>query len=62
VARIRGELDRLGRPGDVVDGGAGRGGAATGARGSPSGPQRPRNPELVAPDIIEFEPLRIDPR
>jgi transcriptional regulator GlxA family with amidase domain len=58
VARIRAELDRYGRADDA---------AASGGRWrrrprTPSGPQRPRNPELRAPDVIEFEPLRIHPR
>jgi transcriptional regulator GlxA family with amidase domain len=58
VARVRAELARYGRADDT---------SASGRRWRrrsrrPSGPQRPRNPELVAPDVIEFEPLRIHPR
>jgi putative intracellular protease/amidase len=58
VARVRAELDRFGRTGATT---------VPGRRWRrrhrpPSGPQRPRNPELVAPDVIEFEPLRIHPR
>jgi transcriptional regulator GlxA family with amidase domain len=58
AARVRAELDQLGRA-------AGTTGARRGwprRRGGSPGPQRPRNPELVAPDVIEFEPLRIHPR
>lgn len=58
LARIRAELDGLGR-----------GNAATKHRSwwrrrtpAPPGPQRPRNPELTAPDVVEFEPLRVHPR
>ena len=58
VTRVRAELDRFGRTGATT---------VPGRRWRrrhrpPSGPQRPRNPELVAPDVIEFEPLRIHPR
>jgi transcriptional regulator GlxA family with amidase domain len=59
VARIRSELDRMGRRDDD----------RTQRRSwwrrripAASGPQRPRNRELVAPDVIEFEPLRTHPR
>jgi len=55
VARVRAELDRYGRTG----------GATVPSRRwhrRPTGPQRPRNPELVAPDVIELEPLQIHPR
>jgi putative intracellular protease/amidase len=58
VARVRAELDRYGRVDDAsVSGSWWR----RRSRRS-SGPQRPRNPELLAPDVIEFEPLRIHPR
>jgi transcriptional regulator GlxA family with amidase domain len=58
VARVRAELDRHGRADDV---------SASGRwwrrrPRTPSGPQRPRNPELVAPDIIELEPMQLHPR
>jgi transcriptional regulator GlxA family with amidase domain len=58
VIRIRGELDRLGRTDDTAP-------RRSWWRRRPpptSGPRRPRNPELVAPDVIEFEPLRTHPR
>jgi transcriptional regulator GlxA family with amidase domain len=58
VARVRAELDRYGRADD-----------ASASRSwwrrrppTPPGPRRPRNPELLAPEVIEFEPLRIHPR
>ena len=59
VARIRSELDRHGRgePCAVT-----RRWWRRGTRRGRTGPARPRNPELVAPDVIEFEPLRIHPR
>lgn len=58
VTRVRAELDRYGRADDVSA--SGRWWRRRSPR--PSGPQRPRNPELLAPDVIEFEPLRIHPR
>jgi transcriptional regulator GlxA family with amidase domain len=58
VARIRTELDRLGRNDEVTS----RRSRWWRRPPRPPGPQRPRNPELVAPDVIEFEPLRIHPR
>jgi transcriptional regulator GlxA family with amidase domain len=58
VARIRAELDRLG---DADDTSSRRSSWWRGHRPQHDGPQRPRNPELVAPDVIEFEPLRIHP-
>ena len=58
VASIRAELDGLGRA-DAVDRRRRR--WRRRHRGM-AGPGRPRNPELVAPDVIEFEPLRIRPR
>ncbi len=54
VARIRSEIDRLGDADDRSSSWWRR------RRPRHEGPQRPRNPELVAPDVIEFEPLRID--
>jgi hypothetical protein len=57
VARVRTELDGYGRTGE---GAASRRWWRRRSR-PPTGPQRPRNPELVAPDVIEFEPLRIHP-
>ncbi len=57
VARVRRELGRLGR----TEGATPRRSWRRRARPA-AGPQRPRNPELVAPDIIEFEPLRTHPR
>ncbi len=57
VARIRGELDRIGRQDQSP---ARR--RRFRRRPRSSGPARPRNPELVAPDVIEFEPLRVHPR
>jgi transcriptional regulator GlxA family with amidase domain len=57
VARVRRELDTIGRE-DVASPRRRR----WHRRRGPSGPGRPRNPELVAPDVIEFEPLRIHPR
>jgi transcriptional regulator GlxA family with amidase domain len=57
VARIRAELDRLGD----ADGTPSPPSWWRRRRPKHSGPQRPRNPELVAPDVIEFEPLRIHP-
>lgn len=57
VARIRSELDRHGVSGAPAPTSWWRR-----RRPKPDGPQRPRNPELVAPDVIEFEPLRIHPR
>jgi transcriptional regulator GlxA family with amidase domain len=58
VARIRSELERVGRddPGAPTR----RWWARRSRRHR--GPGRPRNPELVAPDAIEFEPLRIHRR
>ncbi|HSP28451.1 MAG TPA: DJ-1/PfpI family protein [Ilumatobacteraceae bacterium] len=58
VARIRTELDRLGRGDEAVPR------RSWWRRRKPvtSGPKRPRNPELVAPDVVEFEPLRVHPR
>jgi putative intracellular protease/amidase len=58
VARIRGQLDRLGRS----DGAVQHRSWWRRRPQRPSGPQRPRNPELIAPDVIEFEPLRTHPR
>jgi transcriptional regulator GlxA family with amidase domain len=58
VARVRAELDRYGRSDDTTVSGPWWRRRSR----SPSGPRRPRNPELVAPDVIEFEPLRIHPR
>jgi putative intracellular protease/amidase len=58
VARVRAELDRYACADD----------ASVSRRWwrrrppAPPGPRRPRNPELSAPDVIEFEPLRIHPR
>jgi transcriptional regulator GlxA family with amidase domain len=57
VARIRGELDRIAATDDTPSQPWWRR-----RRPKHEGPQRPRNPELVAPDVIEFEPLRIHPR
>jgi putative intracellular protease/amidase len=59
VARVRAELDRYGATGDGTPSGPRR---WRRRRRPPTGPGRPRNPELVAPDVIEFEPLRIHPR
>ena len=59
VARIRSELDRVGRGEPCT---ATRRWWRRGTRRGRVGPARPRNPELVAPDVIEFEPLRINPR
>lgn len=59
VARIRAELDRLDRRDDDV---AKRRSWWHRRPPNRSGPRRPRNPELVAPDDIEFEPLRVHPR
>jgi transcriptional regulator GlxA family with amidase domain len=59
VARIRAELDRHGRGGDQVS--PPRRWWRP-RRAATAGPQRPRNPELVAPEVIEFEPLRTEPR
>jgi transcriptional regulator GlxA family with amidase domain len=55
VARVRAELAGFGRADDIAAS------SRWWRRGHrrPSGPQRPRNPELVAPDVIEFEPLQI---
>jgi transcriptional regulator GlxA family with amidase domain len=58
VARIRAELDRLGD----ADGTPTPPSWWRRRRPKHGGPQRPRNPELIAPDVIEFEPLRIHPR
>ncbi len=58
TARIRAELDGIGRSDATTT-------RRPWWRRRPpkhDGPQRPRNPELVAPDVIEFEPLRIHPR
>jgi len=60
VARIRSELDRYGRD-QACPATRRRWGRRFRGR-THSGPARPRNPELVAPDTIEFEPLRIHPR
>lgn len=58
LARVRAELDRYGHAGeDTVSSRWWRR-----RQRPPTGPPRPRNPELVAPDVIEFEPLRIHPR
>lgn len=56
VARIRAELDRFGRREAGV---ASRRRWWRWPRPGRRGPGRPRNPELVAPDVIEFEPLQI---
>lgn len=58
VARIRAELDRLGDAGGTPS----QQSWWRRRRPGHGGPQRPRNPELVAPDVIEFEPLRVHPR
>ena len=58
VARIRAELDGLGRGNEPTK----RRSWWRRRTSVASGPQRPRNPELNAPDVIEFEPLRIHPR
>ena len=58
VARVRAELDRYAR----ADRASASGGRWRRRSRKPPGPQRPSNPELVAPDVIEFEPLRIHPR
>jgi transcriptional regulator GlxA family with amidase domain len=58
VARVRAELERLGAANDASS----RSSWWQRRRPKQGGPQRPRNPELVAPDVIEFEPLRIHPR
>jgi transcriptional regulator GlxA family with amidase domain len=57
VARIRSELDRIGC--DEPRGKTRRSRWRPRARRGGTGPGRPRNPELVAPDVIEFEPLQI---
>lgn len=58
VARIRSELDRLGRSDDATS----RRSLWRRRKQRAGGPQRPRNTELVAPEVIEMEPMRLDPR
>lgn len=58
VARVRAALDRHGR-GDEP---ASRRSWWHRRPPAVAGPKRPRNPELIAPDVIEFEPLRTHPR
>ena len=57
VARIRAELDRFGRQAATV---SARPWWRRRPRATP-GPPAPRNPELVAPDVIEFGPLITHP-
>lgn len=58
VDRIRAELERIGRSDD--DAALRSGQWWRRRRTAASAPRRPRNPELLAPDVIEFEPLRTE--